>query len=53
MTAQSTQLLGGLSLFWLSSQASWAAEKPEPKKPSFEEYLRESAVSKDVIDRFL
>jgi hypothetical protein len=31
----------------------WAADKPEPKKPSFEEYLRQSAVSKEVIDRFL
>jgi hypothetical protein len=29
------------------------AEEPEPKKPSFEEYLRQSAVSKEVIDRFL
>jgi hypothetical protein len=29
------------------------AEEPEPKKPSFEEYLRQSAVSKEVIGRFL
>ena len=30
-----------------------AADKAEREKPSFEAYLRESAVSKDVIDRFL
>lgn len=30
-----------------------AADKAEPEKPRFEQYLRESAVPKEVIERFL
>jgi len=36
---------------WLLGLPSLAADKPD--KPSFEQYLKESAVSKEVIDRFL
>jgi hypothetical protein len=36
---------------WLVVLPSWAADQPE--RPSFEPYLRESAVPKETIDRFL
>jgi hypothetical protein len=39
------------NLVWLLGLPSLAADKPD--KPSFEQYLRESAVPKEVIDRFL
>jgi hypothetical protein len=41
----------GTNLVWLLGLLSLAAD--EPNKPSFEQYLRESAVPKEVIDRFL
>jgi hypothetical protein len=47
------QLVCGASVFCLLSLPLSVAEEPEPKKPSFEEYLRQSAVSKEVINRFL
>jgi hypothetical protein len=37
----------------LSALPSSAADKAEAEKPSFEQYLRQSAVPKAVIDRFL
>jgi len=41
-------------LFWLPVGLSAAADKPDkPDKPSFEQYLRQSAVSREVIDGFL
>ena len=39
------------SAVWFLGLPSLAADKPD--KPSFEQYLKESAVSKEVIDRFL
>jgi hypothetical protein len=39
------------SLIWIWALVSGAAE--QPGRPSFEEYLRESAVPKEVLDRFL
>ena len=47
------QVACAASLLCLLGLSSWAADKPEAKRPSFEEYLRQSAVSKEVIDRFL
>ncbi len=44
-------LILGANLVWLLGLPSLAADKPD--KPSFEQYLRESAVPKEVIDRFL
>ena len=41
----------GTTLFWLNDLALSAADKPPP--PSFAEYLRQSAVPREVIDRFL
>ncbi|MCU0871360.1 MAG: hypothetical protein MUE50_03365, partial [Pirellulaceae bacterium] len=37
----------------LSALPSSAADQAESEKPSFEQYLRQSAVPKAVIDRFL
>jgi hypothetical protein len=39
------------NLVWLLGLSSLAADKPD--QPSFEQYLRESAVPREVIDRFL
>jgi hypothetical protein len=50
---KSINMIYAASLLWLPGLPSWAADKLEGQTPSFEEYLRESAVSKDVIDRFL
>lgn len=47
------QVVRAVCLLCLLGLSARAADKPEPKKPSFEEYLRESAVSKEVIERFL
>ncbi len=47
------QFVCAASWLCLLGMSSWAADAPETKKPSFEEYLRQSAVSKAVIDRFL
>jgi len=38
---------------WLPGLPVWAADQAEPAKPTFEQYLRESAVPKETIDRFL
>lgn len=47
-------------LFWLPAVPSMAADRPEtpgktrkPDKPSFEQYLRQCAVPREVIDVFL
>lgn len=48
---QGSKFLGLAACLCLVGRPSLAADSPE--KPSFEAYLRESAVSKDVIDRFL
>jgi len=50
---KSIQLIYVASWFWLLGLPSLAADKPTQQKPSFAEYLRESAVGKEVIDRFL
>jgi len=44
-------LILAANLVWLLGLPSLAADQPD--KPSFEQYLRESAVPKEVIDRFL
>jgi hypothetical protein len=42
-----------VGLLCLVGLCAWATDKPEPNKPSSEEYLRESAVPRSTIDRFL
>ena len=47
------QIVCAASLLGLLGLGSWAADTLEPQRPTFEEYLRQSAVPKGVIDRFL
>ena len=51
MTTKSLRSILASILVWLPVWPGVAADKPD--KPSFEQYLRESAVSREVIDRFL
>jgi hypothetical protein len=53
MTMKSMQAVSVASLLWLLGLPLLAADKPTREKPTFEEYLRESAVPQEVIDRFL
>jgi hypothetical protein len=52
-TALGGCLLAVTHLVWMLGLPVWAADQVLPARPTFEQYLRESAVPRATIDRFL